>query len=112
MRTTTYTQEFVWEDVYKGREEDIITLLDIVDKGTQSTRRRRKTADPVSETAYLVPTQGEGDDDENNVNSSKSPATPRKKQKLSRVTTPSQRKYGHPLPAFQNASTHVYTFSV
>jgi origin recognition complex subunit 1 len=40
-RTATYTEEFVWEDIYKGQEEDIFALIERVQSGTKATRKRR-----------------------------------------------------------------------
>lgn len=38
MRTTIYTEEFIWEDKYRGLE-DLDNLVDFVSKATQRTRR-------------------------------------------------------------------------
>jgi origin recognition complex subunit 1 len=40
-RTTTYTEEFSWENIYHGAE-NIQTLIELVKTGTKETRRRRK----------------------------------------------------------------------
>lgn len=40
-RTATYTQEFVWEDLYQGREDDVYDLIKKVQSETKSTRKRR-----------------------------------------------------------------------
>lgn len=39
-RTATYTDEFVWEDIYKGSKDDVYRLVDFVKSHTKSTRRR------------------------------------------------------------------------
>jgi len=38
MRTTIYTEEFIWEEKYRGLE-DLDNLVDFVSKTTQRTRR-------------------------------------------------------------------------
>lgn len=40
-RTATYTNEFVWEDVFGGRE-DIDRLIGLVKSQTKATRKRRR----------------------------------------------------------------------
>ncbi|KAH7030798.1 P-loop containing nucleoside triphosphate hydrolase protein [Microdochium trichocladiopsis] len=91
LRTTTYTNELLWEEIYSGREEDIVQLLEIIEKGTQSTRKRRKTAEAKSE-AYEAPPPGGVEDDDEIIATGRAPTTPRKRQKTSTVVTPSQRK--------------------
>lgn len=55
-RTATYTDEFVWEEMYSG-VEDIFRLIDLVEKGTKAARGRRKTREQSpQDTAYLPPT--------------------------------------------------------
>ena len=43
-RTATYTDEFVWEDVYGG-EEDIAELIERVKSQTKATRKRKRGSD-------------------------------------------------------------------
>ena len=43
-RTATYTDEFVWEEVYKG-EEDIPELIELVKSQTKATRKRKRDAE-------------------------------------------------------------------
>jgi origin recognition complex subunit 1 len=99
LRTATYTDEFVWEDMYHGREEDIGTLLDFVEKRTKATRRRRKTDDAALEAAFVAGGQDDADDDQDEHpdqvgRGAKRHLTdkPRKKQKTTRIVTPSNRK--------------------
>jgi origin recognition complex subunit 1 len=40
-RTATYTEEFVWEDIYKGHEGDIFALIERVQSETKATRKKR-----------------------------------------------------------------------
>ncbi|KAI1327572.1 ATPase [Xylariaceae sp. FL0255] len=91
-RTTTYTSEFIWENVFDGKPDQINALKDLVQAGTQSTRRRqnpqaseaspRKRRQQDVDDAYAF-----SDDDE----PTSKPRTPRKKQKTNRVATPSSR---------------------
>lgn len=95
-RTATYTPEFRWEDVYRGREEDIAGLVEFVEKGTQSTRRRpKRDKDYTVESAYIADKQDPDEDDGNFSDSGarKVAVTPRKKQKTTRIVTPSSRRY-------------------
>ncbi|CAK7204738.1 Origin recognition complex, subunit 1 [Sporothrix eucalyptigena] len=49
-RTASYTDEFVWEELYNGTVEDIENLIEFVKTKTKATRKRRHTravsADP------------------------------------------------------------------
>lgn len=40
-RTATYTEEFVWEDIYKGRDTDIDMMVRKITDETKATRKRR-----------------------------------------------------------------------
>ncbi|KAI1137071.1 P-loop containing nucleoside triphosphate hydrolase protein [Hypoxylon sp. FL0543] len=91
-RTSTYTDEFVWEDVYTGSEEDIGDLLELVRSGTRSTRKRRNHGISTQEADYIA-TQPEQDDDYHSDDAARrAVTTPRKKQKTTRVVTPSNRR--------------------
>ena len=93
-RTATYTPEFIWEDIYRGREQDVAELVQFVKRGTQSTRRGTKRADSPAESAYVVGHRENNDEDDFSDNTAPTVAvTPRKKQKTARITTPSSRKY-------------------
>ena len=92
-RTATYTPEFIWEDIYHGRERDVAELVQFVEKGTQSTRRRTKRADDPSESAYVERRETNDDDVFSDDAGPAVAITPRKKPKTSRITTPSSRRY-------------------
>ena len=84
-RTTTYTEEFSWEDVYKGAD-DIPALVDLVDSQTKATRKR--VGRPPKESRDLdefviADSDGEGDG---------APRTPKKRRKLLNQTTPTSTK--------------------
>ncbi|OCK83268.1 origin recognition complex subunit 1 [Lepidopterella palustris CBS 459.81] len=85
-RTTTYTDEFKWEDIYSG-EEDIPSLTKLVDTQTKTTRKRptRPKRDDADLDDFVIP-----DDDEGGV-----PKTPKKRRKLNDPTTPLSKKNDH-----------------
>ncbi|KOS20782.1 Origin recognition complex subunit 1 [Escovopsis weberi] len=53
-RSATYTDEFVWEDIYSG-PDDIHELNDLIERGTKPTRRRRRAQSPDGDVAFLPP---------------------------------------------------------
>lgn len=53
-RSTTYTDEFVWEEVYQ-KGEDVPALIELVEKGTKPTRRRARAQSPPEGDTYLPP---------------------------------------------------------
>ncbi|KAI0854828.1 ATPase [Xylaria cubensis] len=104
-RTTTYTPEFIWEDIFSGNSDDISRLIKLVESGTKSTRKQPKAIEatddatteytPRKKRLYDVPEDEETDNDDGFLSSDHDtrpkPRTPRKKQKTSRVATPSSR---------------------
>lgn len=106
-RTTTYTPEFIWEDIFSGSSDDISKLIKLVQSGTKSTRKQPKSHNTSDDTTtestprkkrlYDVPEEEETDGDDGYLSSEhdtqSKPRTPRKRQKTSRVATPSSRKY-------------------
>lgn len=79
-RTTTYTPEFKWEDVYSGID-DLDSLTKLVEGQTKATRKRGRPRKQPEED-FVVP-----DDDDDGV-----PKTPKKRRKLGDATTPTSRK--------------------
>ncbi|KAJ4354661.1 Origin recognition complex, subunit 1 [Didymosphaeria variabile] len=77
-RTTTYTPEFVWEDVYQGAK-DLSSLSEFVESQTKATRKRGR---PRKDTADLDDFVAPDSDDDG------APKTPRKRRKLGDATTP------------------------
>ncbi|KAI5855626.1 P-loop containing nucleoside triphosphate hydrolase protein [Tricharina praecox] len=99
-RTATYSDEFVWEDLYRGRDTDIFAIGDYVRRNTKATRkalanvhngsrakRRRVKGDSVSDDDERDPEDDEDDE------YTKAPATPsrRKRQKAPAAGTPTRR---------------------
>ena len=86
-RTATYTEEFVWEDVFKGRG-DLAALSELIQAQTVKTRKRKalKSVKERNLDVFVV-----GDDDQDD------PQTPRKRRKLTSATaTPSKAKQATP----------------
>ncbi|KAF2495937.1 P-loop containing nucleoside triphosphate hydrolase protein [Lophium mytilinum] len=90
-RTTTYTEEFKWEDLYKG-VEDVEALQVFVDSHTKSTRK--KQARPKTDNAdlddFVV-----NDDGEDGV-----PRTPKKRRRLNEAATPTSKRKDQTLGKF------------
>ncbi|OQO12010.1 hypothetical protein B0A48_02649 [Cryoendolithus antarcticus] len=79
-RTATYTDEFIWEDLYSGRK-DLQRLADLVE--TQTVKSRKRRAVKMRDLDDFV----QEDED------ASGPTTPRKKRKLASGTpTPSKAK--------------------
>ncbi|KAH0263713.1 origin of replication binding protein, partial [Aureobasidium melanogenum] len=94
-RTTTYTDEFIWEDVYRGAE-DLQSLCELIDSQTVRTRKRKSTiraTTPGDLDEFVVPDDEDGET-----------ATPRKRRKLTSATPTSRSK--HPAPRKLTTPTH------
>jgi origin recognition complex subunit 1 len=81
-RTATYTDEFVWEDTYRGFEY-LHDLEDVIETQTKSTRKRGPKQKATKDLDDFVV----GDEDEDGV-----PQTPKKRRKLETGTPTSKRK--------------------
>ncbi|KAF1989472.1 P-loop containing nucleoside triphosphate hydrolase protein [Aulographum hederae CBS 113979] len=79
-RTATYTEEFVWEDVYRDYD-DIDSLIDLVKSQTKATRKRKANTKEEKDLDDFV----EGEEDEDGA-----PQTPKKRRKLN-ASTPSKK---------------------
>lgn len=78
-RTTTYTPDFKWEDVYNGAD-DIPSLVELVESQTKATRKgpsRPKRQQEDLEDFVIQDFEDDG-----------APKTPRKRRKLNDATTP------------------------
>lgn len=54
-RTATYTEEFIWEEIYSG-EGDLFALMDKIKVETKAKRVRRKIRSPSpADDTYLPP---------------------------------------------------------
>ncbi|KAK4127139.1 P-loop containing nucleoside triphosphate hydrolase protein [Parathielavia appendiculata] len=88
-RTCTYTEEFIWEDIYHGRG-DIETLHDRIRQGTKATRRRKTNKDEPTDQDYKL----EADDDREGDYGPGTPRTPKRTRTKDAVTPSSRRKPG------------------
>jgi origin recognition complex subunit 1 len=88
-RTCTYTEEFVWEEVYHGRG-DIETLHDRIRQGTKATRRRKTAKDEPTDRDYKL----EADEDREGDYAPGTPRTPKRARTKDAVTPSSRRKPG------------------
>lgn len=86
-RTCTYTDEFVWEDVYRNAE-DLDSLKDLIENGTKATRRQVKPRKPSPELDL-----GHDEDDDELGELAKF-RTPSKKAKFRDAVTPGSRHKG------------------
>ncbi|KAK5120968.1 hypothetical protein LTR85_005752 [Meristemomyces frigidus] len=80
-RTATYTEEFLWDEVYNGKQ-DLESLSDLVESQTVKTRKR-KALKSIKENDLDDFVMGDGEDDD--------PQTPRKRRKLASGTPTSSR---------------------
>lgn len=82
-RTATYTEEFTWEDIFHGTDEDIFNLIERVKSETKATRKRRgelQAAKRQQEQEFL--SVDDGDDHRDDY------GTPKKRRKTSVALTP------------------------
>jgi origin recognition complex subunit 1 len=79
-RTATYTDEFVWDEVYQSAD-DILPLIERIQSQTKATRKRKR--DDEDEVLDWDPIKAEGPGDE--------PKTPSKKRKYSLASTPTSK---------------------
>ncbi|KAL9587286.1 MAG: hypothetical protein Q9212_000333 [Teloschistes hypoglaucus] len=77
-RTATYTDEFIWEEKYRG-VEDLLDLVDFVKTQTKATRKRKRGVDDPALDSDPI-------DDVSAVG----PRTPSKKRKYSSTSTPTK----------------------
>ncbi|KAK4674220.1 Origin recognition complex, subunit 1 [Podospora pseudopauciseta] len=59
-RTCTYTEEFIWEDIYHGRE-DLEALQERLQKETKATRKKKPAKDESPERDYKFEVDPEAD---------------------------------------------------
>ncbi|KAK3298918.1 P-loop containing nucleoside triphosphate hydrolase protein [Chaetomium fimeti] len=88
-RTGTYTDEFVWEDIYRGRD-DMDSLQEMVLKNTKATRKRRQAKDEPTDQDY----KHEADDGREGDYAPGTPRTPKRARTRDAVTPSSKRKPG------------------
>ncbi|KAI5810116.1 P-loop containing nucleoside triphosphate hydrolase protein [Peziza echinospora] len=92
-RTATYTEEFIWEDIYKGRNTDIDMIVRKITEETKKTRKPRAKSAPKPQ-KYREDSDAsidEESEEEDEFDDTKTPRTPRKRQKNTTSSTPSKR---------------------
>lgn len=82
-RTASYTDEFVWEDFFRGGE-DVYSLIETVKQNTKATRRRRKMREQYAQE----------DEDEDDYR----PAPPETPSETGRGASTPQSKRGYATP--------------
>lgn len=85
-RTASYTDEFMWEDIFRGTAEDVHKLIERIKTETKATRARRKAKEP-SPDVYDFSAAVDDDDDDG---PKKLQRTPKKPRKMASATTPSR----------------------
>jgi origin recognition complex subunit 1 len=109
-RTTTYTDEFIWEDLWHGRDTDIFKLGDFVKQNTKVTRKKTTLAPAVNGNGKQKRKRRGSEDDDDDVDHEwdkdlsdddaeedhrKGPQTPsRRKRQKSVAATPTRRTPG------------------
>ena len=78
-RTATYTEEFIWEDIFHGSHEDIFNLIERVKSETKATRKRR---------GELQAEMRDQEQEFSNIDDRDDTGTPTKKRKTSMASTP------------------------
>lgn len=91
-RTLTYTEDFCWEEKYKG-PEDLLVLIDWIKDQTKGKRKRDEVAE---DTAYTQTKDAEEDTapttPRKKRKTTSTPATPRSSSKQSKFTTPTHKR--------------------
>lgn len=96
-RTSTYTEEFKWEDVYDGTEESLCKLRERLENDTTATRRKRpqkrKIADDEFAGVDVADSDLEQETPRKKQKFSSAASTPRKIRTPSKLLTPSHKRY-------------------
>jgi origin recognition complex subunit 1 len=79
-RTATYTDEFVWDEMYQSAE-DILDLIERVQSQTKATRKRLRSNDADGDEVLEWEPTNELDE----------PKTPKKRRKFSQASTPASK---------------------
>jgi origin recognition complex subunit 1 len=101
-RTCTYTEEFIWEDIYHGRD-DVEILQDLIRQGTKATRRQRLAKKESPERDYKL----DPDDDRGGDYAPGAPRTPKKARMKDAVTPSSKRKHPGSNPATPSSHRRI-----
>ncbi|KAK3986923.1 P-loop containing nucleoside triphosphate hydrolase protein [Cladorrhinum sp. PSN332] len=101
-RTCTYTEEFVWEDIYHGKE-DIQALQDMIRSETKATRKARAAKADSPDRDFKF----EGDADQDGDYAPGLLRTPKKARTKDAVTPSSRRKPGAGKPATPSSHRRI-----
>ncbi|KAL1868716.1 Origin recognition complex, subunit 1 [Diaporthe australafricana] len=93
-RTATYTDEFVWEDIYQG-VDDVNELEGLVQSGTKATRKRKAARQGTPDALYDFTEEG-GEDSRSQKRTPRKPTshpgTPKKPRSAGKPVTPSSHR--------------------
>lgn len=96
-RTSTYTEEFKWEDIYDGTEEGLNKLIKRLEDDTTATRKKRpekrKIADDDFTGVDVADSDLEQDTPRKKQKFSSAASTPRKIRTPSKLLTPNHKRY-------------------
>lgn len=96
-RTSTYTEEFKWEDLYDGSEKSLDQLRQRLENDTMATRKRRPEKRKVADDDYTGTNIADGDLEQETPRKkqkfSSAASTPRKIKTPSKLLTPSHKRY-------------------
>jgi origin recognition complex subunit 1 len=103
-RTSTYTEEFKWEDVYDGTEESLGKLMKRLENDTTATRKKRpekrKVADDDFTGVDVADSDLEQETPRKKQKFSSAASTPRKIRTPSKLLTPRHKRYICPVFVF------------
>jgi origin recognition complex subunit 1 len=93
-RSTTYTAEFVWEDVFRGAEADIYSLIERIKSETKPTRKRRYDRSAIDDGDEFTVGNGQNFTHETPTKKQKTSVTytPRKLQSQPKLVTPTHKR--------------------
>ena len=91
-KTTTYTEEFIWEDIYHGTEADVEELIQRLQAETTATRKRSKKRMRVEADFKDEDVEDEEDQTLRKKQKTSAVSTPRKPRTPSKLLTPSHKR--------------------
>ena len=107
-RTSTYTEEFKWDDIYNGTEESLTKLIRRLENDTTATRKKRpekrKIADDEFRGVDVADSDLEQETPRKKQKFSSVASTPRKIRTPSKLLTPSHKR--HVAPNFVGSLTN------
>lgn len=96
-RTSTYTEEFKWEDVYDGTEQSLSQLRERLENDTTATRRKRSEKRKIADDDFTGQDVADSDLEQETPKKkqkfSSAASSPRKIRTPSKLLTPSHKRY-------------------